>query len=79
MVRERFAGTDKTILLVGHGNAGRALLRRLTNQTLPEIPSMANAQLWMVEEQPGASFQLEMYNDAPCGKNGPKPINPPIH
>jgi len=71
LVRERFVGTDKTILLVGHGNAGRALLRRLTNQKLPEIPSMMNAELWMVEEQPGGSFQLEMYNDAPCGKNGP--------
>jgi broad specificity phosphatase PhoE len=73
MIRERFAGTDKTILLVGHGNSGRALLRRLTNQSLPEIPSMANAELWMVEEQPGGAFQLEVYNDAPCGKNGPNP------
>lgn len=73
LIRERFGGTDKTILLVGHGNSGRALLRRLTNQSLPEIPSMANAELWMVEEQPGGSFQLAMYNDAACGKNGPKP------
>jgi broad specificity phosphatase PhoE len=73
MIRERFGGTDKTILLVGHGNSGRALLRRLTNQSLPEIPSMTNAELWMVEEQPGGSFQLAIYNDSPCGKNGPKP------
>lgn len=71
MIRERFGGTDKTILLIGHGNAGRALLRRLTGQKFPEIPGMANAELWMVEQQPGGSFQLEMYNDAPCDKNGP--------
>ena len=71
MLHERFGGTDKTILLVGHGNAGRALLRRLTQQPLANIPSMANAELWMVEEQPDGKFQLAMYNDAPCGKNGP--------
>jgi len=73
MVRQRFGGTDKSILLVGHGNAGRALLRRLTNQKLANIPSMVNAELWMVEQQSDGSFQLEMYNDAPCGKNGPAP------
>jgi broad specificity phosphatase PhoE len=71
MIRERFGGKDETILLVGHGNAGRALLRRLTNQKFADIPSMVNAELWMVEQQPDGSFQLEMYNDAPCGTNGP--------
>jgi len=73
MIRERFGGTDKTILLVGHGNAGRALLRRLTKQGLPEIPSMENAKLWMVEAQPNGQFEIKMYNDAPYGKNGAPP------
>jgi hypothetical protein len=71
MIHDKFNGTDKTILLVGHGNAGLALLRKLTNQQFPEIPAMANAELWMVEQQPDGSFQLEMYNDTPCGRNGP--------
>jgi broad specificity phosphatase PhoE len=73
LIREHFSGKDKTILLVGHGNAGVALLRKLTNQPFPGIPAMANAELWMVEQQPDGSFQLEMYNDTPCGKDGPAP------
>jgi len=77
LIRERFGGTDKTILLVGHGNAGRALLRRLTKQALPEIPSMENTKVWMVEAQPNGQFNLEMYNDAPYGKTGAASAQPP--
>lgn len=71
MIRQRFGGTDKSILLVGHGNSGRALLRLLTNNKLAEIPPMVNTGLWMVEEQPSGQFKLEMYNDTPCEKDGP--------
>jgi broad specificity phosphatase PhoE len=70
MIHKRFGGTDKTILLVGHGNSGRALLRMLTNDKLADIPAMLNTGIWMVEEQPNGQFTLEMYNDAPWGKDG---------
>jgi broad specificity phosphatase PhoE len=70
MIHKRFGGTDEAILLVGHGNSGKALLRMLTGNKLADIPSMANTGIWMVEEQPNGKFKLEMYNDAPWGKDG---------
>jgi hypothetical protein len=42
----------------------------LTGNKLADIPSMANTGIWMVEEQPNGKFKLEMYNDAPWGKDG---------
>ena len=65
LIKERFGGSDKSILLVGHGNNGRALLKVLTQDNLKGIPSMANTGIWMVEEQPDGSFELKTYNDAP--------------
>ncbi len=65
MIQQRFGGTDDSILLVGHGNTGKALLRVLTRDKLADTQPMANAELWMVEEQPDGQFKLEMYNDAP--------------
>jgi broad specificity phosphatase PhoE len=69
MIHKRFGGTDKSILLVGHGNSGRALLKLLTGNKLTGIPGMANAKIWMVEEQPNGQFKFEMYNDAPYEDN----------
>jgi broad specificity phosphatase PhoE len=69
MIHKRFGGTDEAILLVGHGNSGRALLRMLTGNKLADIPAMTNTGIWMVEEQPNGRFKLEMYNDAPWGKD----------
>jgi hypothetical protein len=60
MIHKRFGGTDEAILLVGHGNSGKALLRMLTGNKLADIPSMANTGIWMVEEQPNGQFKLEM-------------------
>jgi broad specificity phosphatase PhoE len=70
MIHERFGGTDKTILLVGHANSGKALLKLLTRNKLAAAPPITNTGLWMVEEQPNGQFKLEMYNDAPCEKDG---------
>ena len=70
MIEKRFGRTDKTIMLVGHGNSGKALLRMLTGNKLADIPSMANTGIWMVEAQPNGQFKLEMYNDAPYEKEG---------
>jgi broad specificity phosphatase PhoE len=70
MIHQRFGGTDKAILLVGHGNSGKAMLRLLTNNRLADIPPMANTGIWMVEEQPNGQFKLEIYNDAPYETHG---------
>ncbi len=65
LLRERFAGTDKTILLVGHGNAGRLLATELTGDTriLERGNHIHNIHLWMAEEQPDGTFRLELFND----------------
>jgi broad specificity phosphatase PhoE len=65
MLHKRFGGSDQTILLVGHGNAGKALLRLLTQNNLTDSAPMANTGIWMVEEQPNGQFKLEIYNDVP--------------
>lgn len=71
LLREHFGGSNKSVLLVGHGNSGIALLRLLTKDPLAKIPPMANTSLWMVEEQPDGQFQLKFYNDAPYEKAQP--------
>ncbi len=66
---KRFGGTDKSVLLVGHGNHGRALLQLLVPHDLPPGPTpIRNAGVWMVEQQPDGSFRLEMLNDEPYVK-----------
>ena len=67
-IHKLFAGTDKTILLVGHGNNGKALLKLLLNDPLQGVREMNNIGIWMAEEQPDGHFKLEMYNDAPYVK-----------
>ena len=62
MLRERFGKSGKTILLVGHGNAGVTLIRLLTGSS---APALDNASFWMAEEQPDGSFQLKILNSAP--------------
>jgi len=66
LITKRFGGSNKSILLVGHGNSGRALLKMLTKDNLDKTPSMTNTGIWMVEEQPDRAFELKIYNDAPC-------------
>ncbi|MDR1789502.1 MAG: histidine phosphatase family protein [Opitutaceae bacterium] len=63
-LRAAFAGTDKTVLLSGHGNNGKCLLRLM----VPNHPRLAryhpkNTALWMVEEQPGGAFALRLLDD----------------
>jgi len=64
LIRERHARGDQSILLVGHAGSGDLLLRLLV-KNVGELPSIQNARLWMVEEQPDGSFALKMYNDEP--------------
>jgi broad specificity phosphatase PhoE len=71
LLRQRYGSSEKTILLVGHGNTGIALLKLLIHDPLPNTPSMTNTSLWMVEEQPDGQFKLKLYNDAPCEQSQP--------
>jgi len=70
LIRERFGGSDKAILIVGHGNAGRLLAHALTGDrhVLDDGAHIYNTHLWMAEEQPDGAFKLEMYNDKPWGE-----------
>ncbi|MEP4077262.1 histidine phosphatase family protein [Haloferula sp.] len=62
MIEERFAGTDSTILLSGHGSSGKAVLRMLTKEPLDGFPNIANTGIWMVEEQADGGFKPVMFN-----------------
>jgi broad specificity phosphatase PhoE len=65
LIRARFGGSDKSILLVGHGNSGRLLLRVLVKNSDAWKTQLANTGIWMAEEQADGSFKLRMFNDAP--------------
>jgi broad specificity phosphatase PhoE len=59
LLRQRFGGTEKSILLSGHGTNGRALLQMiLPKNRWPEKISIVNTGIWMVEELPDGTFAL---------------------
>jgi hypothetical protein len=64
------ATTVKAILLMGHGNNGKDLLKMLTNDQLEDTSAIANTGIWIVEVQPSGHFKLEMFNDAPYKRSG---------
>ncbi len=63
MMQERFGASDKSILLVGHGSSGNAILRLITNAE--HSGGIDNAGIWMVEEQADGGFDLKIFNDLP--------------
>jgi broad specificity phosphatase PhoE len=65
LIRKRFGGTEKSILLVGHGNNGRQLLRTLTGNPDDAKVGIRNTGIWMVEEQKDGTFKLILLNDEP--------------
>lgn len=67
LLRARFGGTDKTVLLVGHGNSGRLLANVLTGEprVMDDGHHIPNAVMWLAEEQPDGTFRLAVYNDEP--------------
>jgi broad specificity phosphatase PhoE len=65
MIHERFGGSDKSILLAGHGYSGIGLLKMLMQDDMSEYPPITNTGIWMVEEQDDGSFKLMIYNDVP--------------
>jgi Fructose-2,6-bisphosphatase len=64
-LREQFGGTDKSVLLVGHGHAGIRLLRVLTGDPAATKTPLNNIGIWMAEEQPDGRFVIRMINDKP--------------
>jgi broad specificity phosphatase PhoE len=65
-IHKQFGGTEKSILLVGHANSGKDLLKLLLKDNLDKTHSMINTGIWMVEEQSDGSYKLKIYNDEPC-------------
>ena len=48
MLQTRFGGTDKTVLLSGHGGSGKAILRMLTKDPLDKFPGISNTGIgWL--------------------------------
>lgn len=67
VIKKRFGGTEKSILLAGHNSAGVSLLKLLLKGK-PEIKGgLKNTGIWMVEQQEDGSFKLRMYNSVPIG------------
>jgi broad specificity phosphatase PhoE len=65
LLRARFGKRDTTVLLVGHGAAGRTLIRYLTRQPSWNADWLHNAALWMAVEKPDGTFELKLLNGAP--------------
>ena len=66
LVKKRFGGTEKSILLSGHGTNGRMLLDVFLDKAdRPQKLSIPNIGIWMVEEQPGGHFKIRVLNDQP--------------
>lgn len=62
-ILEKFDGTDKAVLVAGHGASGKNLIRLLTKSS--RFDSIKNTGIWMVEQQPDGSFEPMMYNTVP--------------
>jgi broad specificity phosphatase PhoE len=73
LIRKKFGGTGKTILLSGHGNNGRALIQLLVPETRAmdrSLLHLRNTGIWMAEEQSDGTFVLRILNDGPFEKPG---------
>jgi broad specificity phosphatase PhoE len=75
LIKQRFGGTDKSILLVGHGNSGRILAEELTHEKKAFEVEPPNTAMWMAEQQPDGSFRLMMLNDEPSKSAATQPAH----
>lgn len=74
LLRARAKSGDESVLLVGHGNAGRLLASVLTGDPRwvdGEDTQIRNAKLWCAEEQADGSFKLTLFNDSPVAEDRP--------
>ncbi len=65
LLRARFGERDTSVLLVGHGAAGRTLIRLLTRQPEWNEAWLDNGGLWMAAEKPDGPFELKLLNGVP--------------
>lgn len=65
LLRERFGKKPARVLLVGHGNASRTMVRYLTRQPEARIEHLDNTHCWIGREQSDGSFKLDRYNELP--------------
>lgn len=65
LLRDRFNDQPARVLLVGHGNASRTLLRQLTRQPDARAEHLGNTRSWTGKEQPDGSYAIERYNERP--------------
>lgn len=63
VIKKRYGGTNKSILLAGHNSSGVSLLKLLLQGEPEHKRGLTNIAIWMVEEQPNGEFKLMMYND----------------
>ena len=62
LIEQRYGGSDQSILLAGHGTAGRTLLTLLLQDESWFKSGIRNTGIWMVEQQEDGTYQLKMYN-----------------
>lgn len=65
LLHERFQSQPAHVLLVGHGNASRTLLRSWTRQPDLNLPHMKNVHLWAATERAEGGLVLDFYNERP--------------
>lgn len=68
LIEERFAGSDKSILLAGHNSSGVSLMKLLLKKEPTGKAAkrgLLNTGIWMVEQQEDGSYELKMYNNEP--------------
>ncbi len=70
LIRERFLGTDKTILIVGHTHAGARIIQGLLDDPPPRL-FLHNATLSHVALDDDGRFRLHMLNDEPVEESTP--------
>ncbi len=63
LVRTRFSGTDKTILLVSHYHTGARILTALLDEPPDRPIRPANARLTHLQQDPDGRFRLLRLND----------------
>lgn len=64
LIKEKFSGTESSILLAGHNSSGVSLLKLLLGYEPGGAAQRGidNTGIWMVEEQADGSFKLLLYN-----------------
>lgn len=62
LIRERFSGSGKSILLVGHSNSGSRVLEHLSGQEMIVRYHLKTARLNLLEETDSGHFKIVMLN-----------------